>query len=177
MPHVVPHLGNSDVFCPPVKGLVLAERFVVSIRFGGDTDRAVTHGSGNLMVRQIVPLEELANYAVPKSMWAPRIDRALDYCDDFCMEKKQRSSSVALSLAIISVIITPVLLFVEFSSLMLSEIFWVPIAVVALILPWMAFTWVKSGASRFLAGLVLLAWLAVQVWIGGTALGLWSLLG
>ena len=109
--------------------------------------------------------------------WAPRIDRALDYCDDFCMEKKQRSSSVALSLAIISVIITPVLLFVEFSSLMLSEIFWVPIAVVALILQWMAFTWVKSGASRFLAGLVLLAWLAVQVWIGGTALGLWSLLG
>jgi hypothetical protein len=110
-------------------------------------------------------------------MWAPRIDRALDYCDDFRMEKKQRSSSVALSLAIISVIITPVLLFVEFSSLMLSEIFWVPIAVVALILPWMAFTWVKRGASRVLAGLVLLVWLAVQVWVGGTALGLWSLLG
>jgi len=110
-------------------------------------------------------------------MWAPRIDRALDYCDDFCMEKKQRSSKVALSLAVISLVITPVLLFVEFSSLMLSEIFWVPIAVVALILPWMAFTWVKSGASRFLAGLVLLVWLAVQVWIGGTALGLWSLLG
>jgi hypothetical protein len=110
-------------------------------------------------------------------IWAHLIDRALDYCEDFRMEKKQRSSSVALSLAIISVIITPVLLFVEFSSLMLSEIFWVPIAVVALILPWMAFTWVKTGASRFLAGLVLLAWLAVQVWIGGTALGLWSLLG
>lgn len=110
-------------------------------------------------------------------MWAPRIDRALDYCEDFGMEKKQRSSKVALSLAVISLVITPVLLFVEFSSLMLSEIFWVPIAVVALILPWMAFTWVKSGASRFLAGLVLLVWLAVQVWIGGTALGLWSLLG
>jgi len=93
------------------------------------------------------------------------------------MEKKQRSTKVALSLAVISLVITPVLLFVEFSSLMLSEIFWVPIAVVALILPWIAFAWVKSGASRFLAGLVLLAWLAVQVWIGGTALGLWSLLG
>jgi len=109
--------------------------------------------------------------------WALRIDKALNYGEDLSMEKKQRSSTVALSLAVISLVITPVLLFVEFSSLMLSEIFWVPIAVVALILPWMAFTWVKSGASRFLAGLVLLAWLAVQVWIGGTALGLWSLLG
>jgi len=109
--------------------------------------------------------------------WALRIDKALNYGEDLSMEKKQRSSKVALSLAVISLVITPVLLFVEFSSLMLSEIFWVPIAVVALILPWMAFTWVKSGASRFLAGLVLLAWLAVQVWIGGTALGLWSLLG
>ena len=63
VPHVVPHLGNSDVFCPPVKGLVLAERFVVSIRFGGDTDRAVPHRSGNFMVGQIIPFEKLADDA------------------------------------------------------------------------------------------------------------------
>lgn len=108
-------------------------------------------------------------------MWATRIDKAFDHCDDLQMVKKQRSSAVALSLAIISLVITPVLLFVEFSSLMLSEIFWVLIGALALILPLMAFTWVKRGASRVLAGLVLLVWLAVQVWIGGTALGLWSL--
>lgn len=108
-------------------------------------------------------------------MWATRIDKAFDHCDDLQMVKKQRSSAVALSLAIISLVITPVLLFVEFSSLMLSEIFWVLIGALALILPLMAFTWVKRGASRVLAALVLLVWLAVQVWIGGTALGLWSL--
>lgn len=108
-------------------------------------------------------------------MWATRIDKAFDHCDDLRMVKKQRSSAVALSLAVISLVITPVLLFVEFSSLMLSEIFWVLIGALALILPLMAFTWVKRGASRVLAGLVLLVWLAVQVWIGGTALGLWSL--
>lgn len=108
-------------------------------------------------------------------MWATRIDKAFDHCDDLWMVKKQRSSAVALSLAVISLVITPVLLFVEFSSLMLSEIFWVLIGALALILPLMAFTWVKRGASRVLAGLVLLVWLAVQVWIGGTALGLWSL--
>lgn len=106
---------------------------------------------------------------------ALRVDKAFDHCDDLRMEKKQRSSAVALSLAIISLVITPVLLFVEFSSLMLSEIFWVPMGVLAVILPLMAFTWVKRGASRVIAGLVLLVWLAVQVWIGGTALGLWSL--
>jgi hypothetical protein len=103
------------------------------------------------------------------------VDKAFDHCDDLRMVKKQRSSRVALSLAIISLVLTPVLLFVEFSSLMLSEIFWVLIGALALILPLMAFTWVKRGASRVLAGLVLLVWLAVQVWIGGTALGLWSL--
>jgi hypothetical protein len=103
------------------------------------------------------------------------VDKAFDHCDDLRMVKKQRSSAVALSLAIISLVITPVLLFVEFSSLMLSEIFWVPMGVLAVLLPLMAFTWVKRGASRVLAGLVLLVWLAVQVWIGGTALGLWSL--
>jgi hypothetical protein len=103
------------------------------------------------------------------------VDKAFGHCDDLRMVKKQRSSRVALSLAIISLVLTPVLLFVEFSSLMLSEIFWVLIGVLALILPLMAFTWVKRGASRVLAGLVLLVWLAVQVWIGGTALGLWSL--
>ena len=91
------------------------------------------------------------------------------------MEKKQRSRKVALFLAIVSLVLTPGLLFVEFSSLMLSEIFWVPMGVLAVILPLMAFTWVKSGASRVLAGLVLMVWLAGQVWIGGTALGLWSL--
>ena len=91
------------------------------------------------------------------------------------MVKKQRSNAVALSLAIISLVLTPVLLFVEFSSLMLSEVFWVPMGVLAVMLPLMAFTWVKRGASRVIAGLVLLVWLAVQVWIGGTALGLWSL--
>ncbi len=91
------------------------------------------------------------------------------------MEKKQRSRKVALFLAILSLVLTPGLLFVEFSSLMLSEIFWLPIGVLAVVLPLMAFSWVKSGASRVLAGLVLLVWLAVQVWIGGTALGLWSL--
>jgi len=108
-------------------------------------------------------------------MRAPRIDRALDHCEDFGVENNQRSRKVALSLAILSLVLTPGLLFVEFSSLMLSEIFWVPIGVLAVILPLMAFTWVKSGASRVLAGLVLMVWLAVQVWIGGTALGLWSL--
>ncbi len=108
-------------------------------------------------------------------MWVPLIDRALYHCEDFGMEKKQRSSKVALFLAILSTVVTPVLLFVEFSSLMLSEIYWVLIGVLAVILPLMAFTWVKSGASRVLAGLVLVVWLAVQVWIGGTALGLWSL--
>ena len=108
-------------------------------------------------------------------MWVPRIDRDLDHCDDFGVENKQRSSKVALFLAIFSVVLTPVLLFVEFSSLMLSEIFWVPMGVLAVILPLMAFIWVKRGASRVLAGLVLLVWLAVQVWIGGTTLGLWSL--
>ena len=108
-------------------------------------------------------------------MWVTRIDKAFDHCDDLRMVKKQRSSAVALSLAVISLVITPVLLFVEFSSLMLSEIFWVLIGALAVILPLMAFTWVKRGASRVLAGLVLLVWLAVQVWIGGTALGLWSL--
>jgi hypothetical protein len=91
------------------------------------------------------------------------------------VEKKQRSRKVALFLAILSLVLTPGLLFVEFSSLMLSEIFWLPIGVLAVVLPLMAFSWVKSGASRVLAGLVLLVWLAVQVWIGGTALGLWSL--
>lgn len=103
------------------------------------------------------------------------VDKAFDHCDDLRMVRKQRSSRVALSLAIISLVLTPLLLFVEFSSLMLSEIFWVLIGALALILPLMAFTWVKRGASRVIAGLVLLFWLAVQVWIGGTALGLWSL--
>ena len=108
-------------------------------------------------------------------MWVPRIDRDLDHWDDFGVENKQRSSKVALFLAIFREVLTPVLLFVEFSSLMLSEIFWVPMGVLAVILPLMAFIWVKRGASRVLAGLVLLVWLAVQVWIGGTTLGLWSL--
>ena len=108
-------------------------------------------------------------------MRAPRIDRDLDHCEDFGVENNQRSRKVALSLAIFSLVLTPGLLFVEFSSLMLSEIFWVPMGVLAVILPLMAFIWVERGASRVLGGLVLLAWIAAQVWIGGIALGLWSL--
>jgi hypothetical protein len=93
------------------------------------------------------------------------------------VEKKQRSTKVALFLSIISIIITPILLSFEASTLMLTNLLWVPIALLALILPFMAFVWVKRGASRVLAGLVLAVWLAVQVWVGGTALGFWGLLG
>ena len=107
---------------------------------------------------------------------------------------KQRSNSVALTLAISSVVITPVLLLVEISGLFLLGMILaepansflikaiavfvaISIAALALVLPMVAFLSNKSVASRVLAGVVIAAWLITQLWVLGTLLGACSFEG
>lgn len=111
----------------------------------------------------------------PGACRAVTIDSYSTWCDDYKMAPNQRSRRMALALAISSVIVTPLLLFVEVASLVLTEVLAVPIALFALVLPFLAFIWTRGGSARAIAGVVLALWLVTQVWIGGAAAGLWSL--
>lgn len=101
---------------------------------------------------------------------------------------KQRSNTTALVLAIASAVVTPALLFVEFSGLFLvgmivmepansvviksiAVVAIVLLAALALVLPLYAFFSNSSAASRVIAGIVIIGWLATQIFVVGMLLG------
>jgi hypothetical protein len=107
---------------------------------------------------------------------------------------KQRSNTTALVLAIASAVVTPVLLFVEFSGLILvGMILYEPsnsvviksiavaalilVAILALVLPLFAFFSNARAVSRVIAGLVLAGWAAAQLYLVGMLLGVCSFEG
>jgi hypothetical protein len=107
---------------------------------------------------------------------------------------KQRSNTTALVLAIASAVVTPVLVFLEFSGLLLvGMILYEPsnsvvikviamvalilLAALALVLPLFAFFSNSSAASRVIAGLVLAGWAAAQLYLVGMLLGVCSFEG
>jgi hypothetical protein len=107
---------------------------------------------------------------------------------------KQRSNTTALVLAIASAVVTPVLLFVEFSGLFLvGMILYEPsnsvviksiavaalilVAILALVLPLFAFFSNSRASSRVIAGLVLAGWAAAQLYLVGMLLGVCSFEG
>jgi hypothetical protein len=107
---------------------------------------------------------------------------------------KQRSNTTALVLAIASAVVTPVLVFVEFSGLFLvGMILYEPsnsvviksiavaalilVAILALVLPLFAFFSNSRAASRVIAGLVLAGWAAAQLYLVGMVFGVCSFEG
>jgi hypothetical protein len=107
---------------------------------------------------------------------------------------KQRSNTLALFLAIASAVVSPVLLFVEFSGLFLvGMILFEPsnsvviktiavaalilLAALALALPLLAFFSNSSAVSRVIAGLVLVGWAAAQLYLAGMIFGVCSFEG
>jgi hypothetical protein len=106
----------------------------------------------------------------------------------------KRSETVAMVLALAGLIITPVLLFIEVSGLFLVGMIlaepsnsvatkalavgaMVILALLALVLPLMAFTSNSRILSRVLAGVSLAGWVLAQLFIIGIFLGLCSFEG
>lgn len=107
---------------------------------------------------------------------------------------KQRSNTTALVLAIASAVVTPVLLFVEFSGVFLvGMILYEPsnsvvmqaiavaalvlLAAIALALPLFAFFSNSGAVSRVIAGLVLAVWAVAQLYLVGMVFGVCSFEG